>query len=310
MLIFKKQPFFLFFVNDNLLIEKQNITALANLLDDPDQIIYDEIKKKLIEIGPSCVPYLEKIIFENTLGDVFKSRANELINHINLNQFLVNHRYWLKNPFNLIDGVMDIDQFFFPNVTRNYIEHEINEMVKDIKSDINNSMNPIEKVKVINDVIFDVYKVFGDKKDYHNPENSSFGSLIKNKKGNPLTISILYVEVARKLGIPIKGINLPNHFIVGYLKNEKLNFHLSINQYVKDDIMFYINPFSKGVILRHSDIENFIKEINITYKHYYFVPCKFRDITKRILTNLTYSYRNSKNKKIISDLKKILALYD
>ena len=288
----------------------QNINAIVNLLDDPDLVIYNEIKKKLIEIGPLCIPVLEKVIFENKLGAIFTSRANEIINEINLNQFLVNHNYWLKNPFNLIDGIMDIDQYFFPNVTRNYIEHEINQMVKDINSDINNNMSPIEKVKVINEVIFDIYKVRGDKKDYHNPKNSSFGSLIKNKKGNPLTISILYVEIARKLGIPIKGINLPNHFIVGYLKNDNFSIHQSTNQYIKDDVIFYINPFSNGVILKHRDIEDFIKEIKINYNHYYFVPCKFRDITKRVLTNLTYSYRNSKNKKIKSDLKSILALYD
>ena len=288
----------------------QNISAIVNLLDDPDQIIYDEIKKKLIEVGPSCIPVIEKVIFENKLGIVFKSRANNLISEIKLNQFLSTHQYWLKNPFNLIDGIMDIDQYFFPNVTRNYIEHEINEIVKDINSDINNNMSPIEKVKVINEVIFDVHKVRGDKKDYHNPKNSSFGSLIKNKKGNPLTISILYVEIARKLGIPIKGINLPNHFIVGYLKNDHFSIHQSVDQYTKDDVIFYINPFSNGVILKHSDIEDFIKEIKISYDHYYFVPCKFRDITKRVLTNLTYSYRNSKNTQIKSDLKNILSLYD
>ncbi len=288
----------------------QNISAIVNLLDDPDQIIYDEIKKKLIEVGPSCIPVLEKVIFENKLGVVFTSRANNLISEIKLNQFLSTHQYWLKNPFNLIDGIMDIDQYFFPNVTRNYIEHEINEIVKDINSDINNNMSPIEKVKVINEVIFDVHKVRGDKKDYHNPKNSSFGSLIKNKKGNPLTISILYVEIARKLGIPIKGINLPNHFIVGYLKNDNFSIHQSVDQYTKEDVIFYINPFSNGVILKHSDIEDFIKEIKISYDHYYFVPCKFRDITKRVLTNLTYSYRNSKNTQIKSDLKNILSLYD
>ena len=90
----------------------QNINAIVNLLDDPDQVVYKEIKKKLIEIGPLCIPVLEKVIFQNKLGAIFTSRANEIINEINLNQFLVNHKYWLKNPFNLIDGIMDIDQYF------------------------------------------------------------------------------------------------------------------------------------------------------------------------------------------------------
>ncbi len=285
-----------------------NIKALINLLDDPDEIIYNEIRGKLIDIGPQCVPFLERISFEDNLGNLFKERADKLIHQIKFKKILNVHENWLKQPFNLIDGVLDIDQYFFPDITVDFIKKEINEMTEDVKGNINKNMSSIEKVKIINEVIFENYRMRGDKKDYHNPKNSSFGSLIKNKKGNPLTISILYVEIARKLGIPIKGINLPNHFIVGYLRNKE-RFLNNIDDYCRSDVIFYINPFSQGVILNHSDIEDFIKEINIDIKDYYFTPCKFSDITKRMLTNLAYSYSNTKNSQIKDDLKEILALY-
>ena len=286
-----------------------NIKALVNLLDDPDEIIYNDIRCRLIDIGPQCIPFIERICFEDNLGNLFKERANKLIHQIKFKKILNLHENWLKQPFNLIDGVLDIDQYFFPDITVNFIKREINEMTEDVKKNIYNNMSPIEKVKIINDVIFENYRVRGDKKDYHNPKNSSFGSLIKNKKGNPLTISILYVEIARKLGIPIKGINLPNHFVVGYLKKNEDELQ-TISDYEKSDVIFYINPFSQGVILNHSDIEDFIKEINIDIKDYYFTPCKFSDITKRILTNLAYSYSRTKNYQIKNDIKEILALYE
>jgi regulator of sirC expression with transglutaminase-like and TPR domain len=183
-------------------------------------------------------------------------------------------------------------------------------MIKDIEPYLHNNMNPIEKVKVINQVLFEIYKLTGDKKNYHNPENSSFGNMLKNKKGNPLTISALYIEISRQLGLTIKGVNLPNHFVVGYLKDDSISIHQSITNFKRSDVIFYINPFSKGVILKHSDIDDFIKEINLTPNDYYFVPCDFCDISKRMLTNLIYSYKKSKNLQIKSDLKQLLALYE
>ena len=288
----------------------KEIKALVELLDDPDKVIFDQIKNKLLDIGPNCIPQLERVRFEDNYGDLFKERAKELIHEINFKKVLTDHKKWLKHPHILIDGIMHIDQYFFPNVTKNYIDYEMSEMVKDISPHLNNNMSAIEKVKVINQVIFEIYKVRGDKKNYHEPKNSSFGSLLKSKKGNPLAISILYIEVSRKLGLPIKGINLPNHFIVGYLKDESLSIHDSISNQTKEDVMFYINPFSKGVILKHSDIEDFIKEIKMEHRDYYFTPCDYPDITKRMLTNLIYSYSKTENHQIKKDLKNILALYE
>ncbi|MEC7004789.1 MAG: transglutaminase-like domain-containing protein [Bacteroidota bacterium] len=283
------------------------IAALVRLLDDPDENIFDQIKEKLMEIGPECIPSLEKARFEDNYGDLFISRAEHLIHDIGFGTLKKVHEKWLKFPVKLIDGVTQLDQYFFPNITASFIQHEINEMIKDIQPYIHLNMTPIEKVKLINQVIYEIYKVKGDKKNYHDPKNSSFGHLVQHKRGNPLTISMLYIELARHMNIPIKGVNLPNHFIVGYLRDSSLmNTGTS---YKREDILFYINPFSKGVILKHSDIDDFLKEIRLDYNEYYFIPCDHKDITKRMLTNLIYSYRKSENTQIKNDLKSILELY-
>ena len=283
------------------------IAALVRLLDDPDENIFDQIKEKLMEIGPECIPSLEKARFEDNYGDLLISRAEHLIHDIGFGTLKKVHDKWLKFPVKLIDGVTQLDQYFFPNITASFIQHEINEMINDIQPYIHLNMTPIEKVKLINQVIYEIYKVKGDKKNYHDPKNSSFGHLLQHKRGNPLTISMLYIELARHMNIPIKGVNLPNHFIVGYLRDSSLmNTGTS---YKREDILFYINPFSKGVILKHSDIDDFLKEIRLDYNEYYFIPCDHKDITKRMLTNLIYSYRKSENTQIKNDLKSILELY-
>ena len=290
--------------------EKREITALVQLLEDPDEKIYLHIKEKLMEIGPECIPLLEKASFEEELGKLFNERAKVLIHEISYKRFFDNHKQWLKIPESLFDGLMQIDQYFFPNTTLNYINHELNQMAEDISIQLTNSMSPVEKVMIINNVLFDEYKIYGDKENYHLPENSSFGNLIKNKKGNPLTISLLYIEIANRLNIPIKGINLPNHFIVGYVKEQSFNEFKMQNEYNKNDVLFYVNAFSKGVILQHVDLEDFLVEIKLENNDKYFTPCNNKAITKRILTNLIYSYKESEIKNIKKDLQGIIKLYN
>lgn len=290
--------------------EKSEISALVHLLEDPDENIYIHIKEKLMEIGPECIPLLEKASFEEELGLLFNDRAKNLIHEIGFKKLIEKHQDWVNIPASLFDGVTEIDQYFFPNTTLNYINHEINQMVDDISIQLTNSMSPVEKVMIINNVLFDNYKIYGDKENYHLAENSSLGNLIKNKKGNPLTISILYIEIANRLNIPIKGINLPNHFVVGYVNENSFGEFKQQNEYKRADVLFYINAFSKGVILQHVDLEDFLSEIKLENDEKYFTPCNNKDICKRILTNLVYSYKDSKIKYLKNDLQEIIKLYN
>ena len=288
---------------------KNEIDALVSLLDDPDEIIFNQIKSQLLEIGTDCIPHLEKANFENEYGPVFKSRINGITHEISLSKVLKDHNDWINHPVNLIDGVNQIDQYFFPNITKSYVQNELSKIATDVSEHLYDSMSPIEKVSVINDVLYDIYNFRGDKKNYHSAENSSFGKLLQTKKGNPLTNSILYVEIARLLNLPIMGINLPNHFIVGYLNSKDIRYYPNNYKFTKKDVDFYINPFSQGVVLKHEDVEDFIQEINVINNEYYYIPCPYSHITKRILTNLNFSFKKSNNFILKSDLNKITALY-
>ena len=103
-----------------------------------------------MEIGPECIPLLEKASFEEELGKLFNERAKVLIHEISYKRFFDNHKQWVKIPESLFDGLMQIDQYFFPNTTLNYINHELNQMVDDISIQLTNSMSPVEKVMIIN----------------------------------------------------------------------------------------------------------------------------------------------------------------
>ena len=118
---------------------RNEIDALVSLLDDPDEMIFNQIKSQLLELGPECIPYLEKANFENKYGPVFKSRISGITHEISLSKILKEHKDWIHHPVNLIDGVNQIDQYFFPNITKSYIQNELSMIASDISKHLSNA---------------------------------------------------------------------------------------------------------------------------------------------------------------------------
>ena len=133
--------------------DDKEIAALVSLLDDPDINIYNLVKSQLINVGNDCIPFLEKANFENDYDEVYQSRIKGITHEIRLNEILSKHKEWIDHPVNLIDGVNQIDQYFFPNITRHYVDNEIKNIVKEISNLLTEQMSALEKVSIINDVM-------------------------------------------------------------------------------------------------------------------------------------------------------------
>ena len=102
--------------------------------------------------------------FENDFDEVYQSRIKGITHEIKLNEILTKHKEWIHHPVNLIDGVNQIDQYFFPNITRSYVDNEIKSIVEEISILLKENMSALEKVSIINDVLYEEYKFRGDKR--------------------------------------------------------------------------------------------------------------------------------------------------
>src|SRR6185436_7176592 len=76
--------------------------------------------------------------------------------------------------------------------------------------------SPIDTVKTINSVLFDTYGFRGNTSDYYDPRNSFFNDVLDRRVGIPITLSTVYIEVARRMKFPIAGVGMPGHFLVKY----------------------------------------------------------------------------------------------
>jgi regulator of sirC expression with transglutaminase-like and TPR domain len=71
-----------------------------------------------------------------------------------------------------------------------------------------------EAVVALNDFLFDRLGYWGNADDYYDPRNSYLNEVIDRKTGIPITLSILYMELGRRIGLPLEGVSFPGHFLV------------------------------------------------------------------------------------------------
>ena len=74
--------------------------------------------------------------------------------------------------------------------------------------------SPIDTIRNISTVLFDIYGFRGNTADYYDPRNSFFNDVLDRRIGIPITLSAVYIEVARRLNFPISGVGMPGHFLV------------------------------------------------------------------------------------------------
>ncbi|MBS3807742.1 MAG: transglutaminase family protein [Bacteroidales bacterium] len=265
-------------------LSEQEIKALVKLLDDPDDQIYQQVSDQLKSQGYDVIPTLEQA-WERSFNEKIQTRLESLIQEIQLNSATTNLGKWVhEGGQNLFEGAFLVAKHQYPELSFDYYNQKLEEIKRDVWLELNENLTALEKVRIINHVFFKIYGFSSNAANFYAPQNNYINHVLETKKGNPITLSILYSSLAQKLDIPIYGVNLPKNFIVAY-KNEFTRKEDPQNQ-----VLFYINPFNKGAILGKKEIDYFIKQQALKPRKEYYLPCSHIEIIQRLINNLIYSY--------------------
>lgn len=263
------------------------IQALIGLLDDPDDFIFQEVSSKLVKLGSDIIPQLEEA-WESSLNELFQERIENIIHNIQFNYVKQNLAEWNNSEeHNLLEGVYLIAKHQYPNLEYQKILDKIEPIIQDAWLELNNNLTALEKVRILNHIIFDIYKFSRNTSNINSPENFYVNYLLDEKRGNPLSLSIIYAIVAQKLALPIYGVDLPKNFILAYKDDE---LAIATNEEFTNDVLFYINPYNKGAVFGKREIEHFIGQQKLEYSDSYFVPCTNHKIIQILIQSLMESY--------------------
>jgi len=275
------------------------LSALIELLEDPDKEVYKAVKNELMDLGTYIIPNLEEA-WEKNFDSLIQDRVEEIIHEIQFKSLVNELKLWISRPKDILDGWMIVSRYQYPELKKEPFERTLTKIISDARLAIENCNSDLEKISTLNTIIFSRYRFRGNVKNFHSPENSFINDVIENRKGNPLSLSIIYMYISRKIGLPVCGINMPKHFIVGF----ESEHHFDI-----DSIKFYINPFSKGTILNRQDLEKFLKKEKIKDSSKYFSPCGNKEMLKRLINNLLHSYAYISKKEKAEEMVKFLQLF-
>ncbi|MFT7379743.1 MAG: regulator of sirC expression with transglutaminase-like and TPR domain [Bacteroidia bacterium] len=294
------------------MIDEKELQSMLYLLDDSDERIVEQIETKILSLGLDVVPILERQwpIEESTTR---QERMIELIKIINQNTLVNSLEKWLDTEEqDLMEGLLIINKIVNPNVDRKVIDKMLDKIKLDAWLEMNYDLTSFEKVKILNHIIFDVHGFKGDAENYHHSRNSFLSSVLERKIGNPVSLAIIYSLVAQRLNIPIYGVNLPQHFILGYVRDFDFGPLLRFNDEpdlpgtAGSDILFYINPFNNGLIFNHDNIHKFLTQLKLEPKQDYFKVCTNKDIVLRVLTNLEVSFSKEKKQHKLEQVVQLL----
>jgi len=284
------------------------IKALITLLDDPNDTIYESVEKKLIEIGPIIIPDL-KNAWNNSEDELFLERSSLIISRVQFDDTFGKFKNWVdQDDDNLLDAAFLIAKYHSPDLDYNSINQKIEEIKRDAWLQMNDNLTPLEQIRVINHTIYSTHKFSRNNTDFYSPKNSYLNLVLETKKGNPISLAILYLIVTEKLKLPVYGVNLPKNFILAYAE-ELYNAELETD--LEDKIVsFYINPYNNGAVLTKREIDYFLKQQKIKPQDYFYSPCNNKTIIQRLLLNLIYTYERQKDLEKVEDLKKFAEVFD
>jgi regulator of sirC expression with transglutaminase-like and TPR domain len=266
----------------------KELNALISLLDEPNEDIFQQIRHKLLFYGMDAVPVLENA-WDNSFDNLIQDRIEEIIHDIQQNQLLSELKDWAKNfHYDLLKGFYLVSKYQYPDLDYKSLEDKVEIIKRDIWLELNSGLTALEKVKVINHIFFEVHGFKGNKTNIDAPQNFFLNNLVESKKGNHISLGMLYIIIAQKLGIPIFGVDLPQHFVLAYV-DEVHEEKYSIAD--ENEVLFYINPFNKGAIFTKNEIEVYIKHLEMDKRESFFKPCRNVDIIIRLIDNLIKTYK-------------------
>ncbi|MEO6219785.1 MAG: transglutaminase-like domain-containing protein [Ginsengibacter sp.] len=286
--------------------ENNEISALFHLIDDPDEEVFTSVSERIVALGRAIIPNLEHL-WENTPDEGVQERIEMLIHKLHFRDLVNDFSNWKNGSCELLEGALLAARYQYPEMIANTSLQEIEKIRRNIWLELNSYLTPLEQINVITGILYSYYKLKGNEVAYDISEDFLINKVIENKKGNAITNGILYIIICELLDIPVKAINIPRQFILGYFDID-YNFPNPTRQ-KSEKINFYVDPLN-GQIYSHKDVENYFKRISVPPTPSYFKQLNNKRIIQHLLEEFSKCFTDDASQYKKNDLIFLAKLLD
>lgn len=274
------------------------IESLMLLLGDPDPFVQEQVQLRFMELGNRAIPILDQIRVE-TKNKEEKKRAKDVLYKLTFTSLKEDFAELLLegvgNRAQLERAVITLARFGNPTLRESEYVKKLDYFADMIRSSLRYNRSEREEMQTFMKFIFEDLNFRGDNKDYHNPANGFIDQVIERRKGLPISLSLVAMFIARRLQLPVFGVNMPIHFMLAFVgeKEEQL-----------------IDPYDQGAEVSYDQCYFFLKKNNVTPKPDHFKMASDLNILARCIRNLMHSYERNEEHERVRDLKSLLELVE
>ncbi len=175
-------------------------------------------------------------------------------------------------------AALEVASVEFPGLDFEGSLFRLEHLAEQIDSQLGSKSTGLDFITATNQLLFDTLQFRGNEENYYDPRNSCLNSVLMRRLGIPISLAIVYIEMARRLSRPVYGVGLPGHFIVAYDDGEA---------------RYWIDPFHRGRILSFADCCVLAKEtagVDLRTNPAVLAPVSKQQILVRMLSNLKAIY--------------------
>ena len=198
----------------------------------------------------------------------------------------------------LAEAALAIARMEYPDLDAGHYLARLDEMAEQVRTRLRKNPTARESIALLNQVLFQEEGLRGNREDFYDPRNSFLNDVLDRKLGIPITLSVVYLEVARQIGFPVAGVGMPGHFL--------------LKHYDVAGGELFIDAFDRGRILGPEDCQRRLDEVyggQVDMRAEYLQPVTHREILGRMLNNLRQIYLRQKNgRKGLAVLDMLLAI--
>ena len=184
-------------------------------------------------------------------------------------------------------AALAIAQEEYPNLQVEFCLARLEQLAATVRDRSAGENTPYRLIAALNHVLFTQEGYRGNRDDYYDPSNSFLNEVIERRMGIPITLSVLYMEIARRVGLKLYGIGFPGHFLVKYAGAE--------GEIVQDIV---IDPFAKGEVRTTEELQEMLDRLyggKVRLQPEFLSRVSNRQIVQRMLANLKAIYMREEN---------------
>lgn len=252
--------------------------ALISLLVDEDPAIYQMVRQKILSYGYTACEWLRPYLLSS--DPVMRRRALEIVNHVarqNSDQAFL--AFCLNNgeEFDLEEAAGLLARTQYPDTNLEAYRALYDSWAGELRSRIDFAAEADHILGTVNQYLFHELGFTGNEQYHSSAENCYLNRVVDQRTGNPISLCVIYLFIAKRLRLPVTGIGLPGHFICRYQ---------SITQEI------YIDVFQQGKFWTKADCIKHLLSTNHGLQEGYLAPVTPRRILLRMCANLHQTYAN------------------